>query len=197
MLTGVLLAGGRSRRMGRDKAQLVIEGQTMLDRTLAVLQQVTDEVLVSGFRERAEQVPPGVRVIEDQYTDAGPLAGIYSALLMARNPHVLAVACDMPFLNADLLRHMSSLAEDYDVVIPNVDGHTEQLHAIYSKSSLPLIKEQLDRGDYKIDRWFGRARVYYVTEEEVGRFDPQHRSFMNVNTPEEWQAAQELIEAKK
>jgi len=186
------MAGGRSRRLGRDKALLVAGGETLLVRALRIVGEVTAEQFIIGPAERREQAS-GVRVLADELPGSGPLGGICTALRAASHDHLLVVACDMPFLNPDLLRCLLSLADGYDVVLPRVDGRGEQLHAVYARSCIEPIAAQLQAGDFKIDRFFTRVRVRSVDEDELRRHDPDLRSFRNVNTPEDWAEALALL----
>ena len=119
--------------------------------------------------------------------------GIYSGLRAARYPHALVVACDMPLLSLPLLRYMLPLANGSDVVIPRVAGLLEPLHAIYGKACLPAMGRLLDQGQRQIIAFFGQVRVRYVEEDEIARCDPHHLSFVNVNTPEDWERVQRLL----
>ncbi len=186
LITGAIMAGGRSSRFGSDKALLEYGGQILLQRTAGVLRNAGLDVLIVGPPERGEQAP-GVAAVQDEYPGIGPLGGICTAL-HARPHGVLAVAVDMPFLSAPLLRYLASLAAEADVVLPIVDGRGQQLHAVYGPACLPHIEAQIARGDYKIDRFFGHVRVRRVEEPELRRFDPELRSFRNINTRESWQA---------
>lgn len=186
------MAGGKSQRLGRDKALLVVEGETLLARALRIVGTVTSEQLVVGSPERATQAP-NTRVVSDELPGSGPLGGIYTALRAASHDRLLVVACDMPFLNPALLRHLLSLAEGYDVVLPFLEGRGEQLHAVYAHDCLEAIAQQLESGDFKIDRFFSRVRVRRVEENELRRHDPELRSFWNVNTPEDWERAQSSL----
>lgn len=186
------MAGGRSSRLGRDKALLVLDNETLLSRALRTLTAVTAEQMVVGPAERQQQVS-AVRVVPDIVPGSGPLGGIYSALQAAAYEYVLVVACDMPFLNPLLLTYLLTQAPGWDVVLPRVDGHGEQLHAVYARSCLDAITRQLQTGDFKIDRFFARVRVRSVEADELQRYDPELRSFWNVNTPEDWEQAQRLL----
>lgn len=192
--TGALIAGGKSRRFGQDKALLHLDGETLLARSLRTLGSLTAAQLVIGPVERISE-SGSVAVVPDAIPDSGPLGGIYTALRASTWPHVLAVACDMPFLNADLLRYLLSLMDEADVVLPKVDGHGEQLHAIYASTCLEPMKRRLESADYKIERLFGDVRVRTVEEDELRRYDPQLRSFWNVNTPADWERAQSFVQA--
>jgi len=132
------------------------------------------------------------RLVPDEEPGHGSLMGTYSGLKAARYPRALAVACDMPFLNVPLLRYMLSLPDGYDVVIPQVGGLLEPLHAIYGKTCLPAMARLLKQGGRQIVAFFHEVRVRLVDEQEIDTFDPLHRSFVNINTPVDWEAAQEL-----
>lgn len=190
--TGAVMAGGRSSRLGRDKALLEAGGETLLARTVRLLSPLCDEVIVIGPPERAEVVP-GVRVAPDERPGVGPLGGIATALRAAGHERILAVATDMPLLNPALLHHLLTVDADADVVIPRVEGRTQQLHAVYSRRCLPVIDEQLARDDFKIDRFFSAVQVHVIEEDEVRSFDPELRSFRNINTEDDWQAVQALL----
>lgn len=191
-VTGAVMAGGRSTRLGRDKALLELNGEPLLVRAVRLLGQLCAEVVVIGPTDRAAIVP-GVRVIADERPGIGPLGGIATALRAARYDRVLVVATDMPLLNPDLLRHLITLDPDAAVAIPRVGDRTQQLHAVYARSCLPFIDEQIAREDFKIDRFFPRVRVRILEEEEVRRFDPELRSFRNINTEADWQAVCALV----
>lgn len=186
-VVGVVLAGGRSSRFGRDKALLEIGGETLLQRTVATVRAACGAALIVGPLERELQAP-GTPVVQDDLPSIGPLGGIATALRGQRGSAVLVVAVDMPFLKVELLRHLIALASEADVVLPVVDGRGQQLHAVYGPRCLPEIEQQIAGGDYKIDRFFPRVRVRRVDEAELRQFDPGLRAFQNVNTPAAWEA---------
>ena len=183
----VVLAGGRSSRLGRDKALLAIDGQPMLARTVQTLATLTDDLIVVS-NELASYGSLGlpVRLVPDDRPGVGSLMGIYSGLKVARHPHALVVACDMPFLNLSLLQYMLPMAEGYDVVIPRLNGMFEPLHAIYGRTCLPSMSRWLEGGRRQIIGFFPEVRVRYVEEHEIDAFDPYHLSFLNVNSPADW-----------
>ncbi len=195
-VTGAVLAGGRSTRLGRDKALLTLDGEPLLARAVRLLREVCDEVLVIGPPERA-RIVPDVRVLPDERPGSGPLGGIATALRAMSGDRLLAVATDMPFLRPALLRYLLTASEGFDVTVPRVDGRTHQLCAVYSRACLPLIDAQLAHGDYKIDRFFSQVRLRIVDEAELRPFDPELRSFRNVNTEADWQAVQALVRSER
>jgi molybdopterin-guanine dinucleotide biosynthesis protein A len=190
-ITSILLAGGRSARLGSDKAFLQVNGEFLIERTLRRLGQISEElIIVANEVDRYEQFEG--MVITDILPGKGALGGIFSGLTRASNHHSLVVACDMPFLNVSLLRYMQGVAADYDVVIPRVGGLTEALHAIYSKNCLPFMERQLQMGDLRIVHFFPQVRVRYVEQEEMETFDPEHLSFFNINSQEDLDRARAI-----
>lgn len=194
-VSGIVLAGGLSRRLGRDKAVEPIGGEPLIARCIGRLSAVADEIIVvvNGI-ERGEQLPlpPACRVAVDVYADSGSLGGIFSGVSAMGNEWCVVVACDMPFLNTALLRYMLSLRAGFDAVVPVLDGRPEPTHALYSKACLPHIERRLQAGDLKIARFFDDVSVRYVSQEEVDAHDPDHLSFFNVNTQSDLDRALEL-----
>jgi molybdopterin-guanine dinucleotide biosynthesis protein A len=190
-LGAVVLAGGRSSRLGQDKAFLKVNGQFLIELIVDQLAQLSDEVIiVANEASRYEQFE--AVVVGDAYPGKGALGGIYSGLTASTSSHCLVVACDMPFLNLSLLRYMQGLASDYDVVIPRIGKLTEALHAIYSRDCLPFIDDLLEAGDLRIVHFFSHVRVRYVDRDEVDIFDPEHLSFFNINNQTNLMRAREI-----
>jgi molybdopterin-guanine dinucleotide biosynthesis protein A len=190
-ISAVVLAGGRSSRLGQDKAFLRTNGRFLIETILERLAQLSDEViLVTNQAEKYEQFE--AVVVGDLFPGKGALGGIYSGLRAATSDRSLVVACDMPFLNLSLLRYMQGLASRYDVVIPRIGRLREALHAIYSRNCLPLIEKQLQAGDLRIASFFPQARVRYVDRDEIDTFDSEHLSFFNINSQADFEKAREL-----
>jgi len=191
---GVVLAGGESTRMRRDKRRLEIGGQTLLARTVARLRPLVGEVLVV-VRERGELPPVEARIVTDVYLGMGVLAGVHAGLAAARAPWAYVVAGDMPLLNRDLLRAMAALAgEACDVVVPRRQGELEPLHALYRPAACaPAAEAALREGRRRIIAFYPQVRVREMDEDAVARIDPEGRSFFNVNTREEWVRLQERL----
>ena len=203
-LSAAALAGGKSRRMGTDKAllPLVAGGPSLLAIVLDRLRAVADDVMVvAGEREGYRQF--GARIVPDLRPDIGALGGIHAAVSQARHEHCLVVACDMPFLNAGLLSRMAKEPRDYDVLVPVVPGESRQggegwvyqtLHAIYSKRCLAAIEGRIDAGNRKVVGFFDAVRVRELNVGEVAIWDPALRSFFNANTPDALALAGKLEE---
>lgn len=199
-ITSMVLAGGKSTRLGTDKALLTlcsgqrgVTAQTMMGGIVEKLLTISKEIIVVGDLKRGYEHLKA-RLVSDVYPGAGSLGGIYSGLQAAIFSHALVVACDMPFLNVRLLRYMISLPRDYDVLIPKLGGRLEPLHAIYSKNCLSPIEGLLRCGDLCILDLFDQVRVRYVAEEEIERYDPKHLSFFNINTPSQLREAEAILE---
>jgi molybdopterin-guanine dinucleotide biosynthesis protein A len=188
-VTGVVLAGGRSLRVGRDKALLELGGKPLIaivaDRMASVCQEV---IIASGPTVRYADL--GFSVVTDRYSDVGALAGLHAGLKAASHEVALVVGCDMPFLNPRLLRAFVEWVEGFDAAIFKQGENVEPLHAAYRRTCLEPIEAAIRAGQRRIISFFPRVRVRHVTPEEVRQIDPDLRSFRNVNTPEEWQAAQ-------
>ncbi len=195
-LSGIVLAGGQSSRLDTDKSLINVNGQSLIEQIVAKLARLSDDVIiVTNSPEKYDHLK--ARLVGDIYPGKGSLGGIYSGLRATTNAYSLVVACDMPFLDLNLLRYMILLARGHDVVIPRVGGLPEPLHAIYSKSCLEPIDSLLARGGLKIVDFFSEVRVRYVEEDEVDIFDPQHLSFFNVNTPNDLEEMKKLARRGK
>jgi molybdopterin-guanine dinucleotide biosynthesis protein A len=194
-ITGVVQAGGRSVRMGgRPKALLELGGRRIIDRVVHVLRQVTDDVLiVTNTPELYASL--GLPMVPDVFPDGGSLGGIYSGLRAAPGEAAFTVACDMPFLMAEVARLVTERAEEADVVVPRIDGQWETLHACYAKACLPPMEARLRAGQLKIVGFYDEVRVLDIPAREIARYRAPEVVFMNVNTPGELEAARALLPA--
>lgn len=184
-MTGVILAGGENRRMGTDKAFLLLDGKPLIERVLDVLHDRFERtIIVTRDPERYRRFD--AEVVIDALAIRGPLTGIYTGLLHAHTERIFVVACDMPRLNGSLIGYMERRTGAYDAVVPLVNGLPEPLHAIYHRRSLHAVLDQLRRDERTIAGVLDRLRVRYLSEKEIVRYDPCLRSFRNLNTPEEY-----------
>lgn len=191
--TGVILAGGESRRMGSDKSLLPLDGERFIERTYQLLAGLFEEVLiVTNSPELYRDIP--CRKVPDRYHGKGPLAGIHAGLYHAGQPQIFAVACDMPFLQPDLIRHLCCDIRQTDVCIPRSSHSLEPLHACYTKSCLPAMEEVLDGDGRRIIDFFPAVAVTEVVAETWRRYDPAGLSFRNINTPQEYFALREAAQ---
>lgn len=187
-MTGIILAGGENRRMGTDKAFLDVAGRPLVERVINVLKGLFERVIIVTNTPQA-YAQYAVSVVTDAIDKRGPLTGIYSGLLASKDEYNFVAACDMPFLNSGLIGHMAKEAEGFDVVVPEIHGKVEPLHAVYHKRLLTLIESQIQRDSRQIQKIFDGVKVRRITEEEIIRFDPDKRSFINLNTPKEYKEA--------
>jgi len=190
-VTGVVQAGGKSTRMGgRPKALIQLGGRSIVERVVAALTPVVDDVLVVTNTPELYAFL-GLPMVADVYPDHGSLGGIYSGL-SAAGEIAFTVACDMPFLHPEVVRLVVARAGEGDVVIPRVGEQYETMHAAYGKACLPHIEERLRTGRLKIVGFFDRVRVVEIGEAEIARFRDPAVAFMNVNTPAELERARAL-----
>lgn len=193
-VTGVLLAGGKSRRMGEDKRYLVVGEQTLLERGLEMLQSIFCEVLVVI----AQDSPPlsiDARVVRDLVPECGSLGGLYTGLTQATTPYIFVVACDMPFLNQTVIAQFTSQRAAADIVIAKLDDRLHPMHALYSKRCLPALEQMIRARQLKIQEIVSQSslRARYVTEADLLTIDPSGHSFYNVNTMADLEAARCLL----
>ena len=187
-MTGIVLSGGENRRMGKEKAFLMLDEKPMIGHVIRTLRSIADAIIIVT-RSPELYIMYGAVVVTDLFDDRGPLTGIYSGLASSHDEYNIVVACDMPFLNPRLLAYMYGLAPGYDVVVPTIEGAVEPLHAVYRRSLLPLLEKRIHQDDRQIRGIYPDVRVRYVTGEEIDQFDPKRRSFININTPEEYKEA--------
>ena len=190
-LTVAVLAGGRSSRMGTDKSFVRVLGRPLIEHILAQVAGVGDETLIVTNRPDAYAYL-GLPLFADVLPDKGALGGLYSALHAARQQHVLCIACDMPFIVRPLLDHLLSLRPEAEAVVPRLAGQPEPFRAMYRRDCLGPIRTALAAGQLRVTSIFADMQVRYVDEAEIDRFDPEHLSFVNINTPADLEQAGRL-----
>lgn len=187
-----ILAGGLSSRMGSNKAFARVGGQPIIERIIGRVKRLGDEMFIVT-NTPAEYAHLWLPMHADVIPGKGPLGGLYTAISVAKFSYVLAVSCDQPFLNTDLLQSLIDQREGYDVVVPLAqDGYPQSMHAIYGKGCLDAIRRNLDADKLKMIGFFPDVRVLEVSGETIDRFDPQRRSFINVNSPDDLAEAEKL-----
>lgn len=182
-VSAAIMAGGKSKRMGQDKAWIELDGEPLIKRVADVLAEVADEVIVVANDPKYERL--GLRVVRDRWPEGGALGGIATGVGAAGHDAVLVAACDMPFLSADVWRLLLGHAGEADVVIPRIGGEYETLHAIYSRACLPQMTRSLAENRLRVISFFDAVTVKAIEETELRAVDPTLRAFTNVNTPEE------------
>lgn len=192
-LRAAILAGGKSSRMGEDKALLRLssDGPTLLEATIQRVSLVVQDPIIVAPSDR-DYDRFGVETIPDDRPNQGVLGGIQTALRRFAGADLLVLACDHPFLSVELLRHMAAIDDECDVVIPRTLGESRQggsftlqtLHAIYRATCRPALEDVLARGYASAMDFFKRVHVHALDDAELRRFDPELASLMSVNTPE-------------
>ncbi|MGP8078909.1 MAG: molybdenum cofactor guanylyltransferase [Dehalococcoidales bacterium] len=183
-VTGIILAGGKSLRFGRNKAVEVIAGKTLLERVVKHLSVITHEIiLVTNEDSKLFGEFNFIDVVSDIYPAKGPLGGIYTGLSSSHSSANIVVACDMPFLNTELLEHMVKNFPGFDAVIPRwPNNQIEPLHGVYSIDCVPVMKKHLENNQLSISDCLKEMHVLYFEKEEFSKFDPEFLSFFNINS---------------
>ena len=201
-VTSIILAGGRSSRLGREKLAEVIAGKSLIERAISSLSALSQEILIVISQKQARSSLSSytylkAKTVVDLYPEKGSLIGIYTGLVHSSNFLNLAVACDMPFLNLKLLHYMVKIAPGFDVVIPRIGDQMEPLHAVYSKNCIKPMVDLIKQGNLRITGFLDSVKVRYVAEGELDRFDPERLSFFNINTEADLKKARSLAAREK
>ena len=194
-ITGIILCGGKSVRMGENKAFIQIEGVPIINRIYDLFKGLFREVIIvtnqtdlfSGFDSK---------IYSDLIPGKGALGGLYTGIVFASFQHSFCVACDMPFIKKSLVQYLIEEIDDADVVIPRTKDGLEPLHAIYSKNCVNPIRRMIEEGKSKIIDIYGHVKVKIIDEKDFFRYDPERESFINVNTPEELQSIRKNEESR-
>lgn len=189
-ITGIILAGGKSSRYGANKAFVEINGVQLIERVITVMGSVFEHLILITNTPH-EYTYLNLPMYEDLIKGLGPIGGILTGLEAISDESGFFMACDMPFINGDLIHYMVAVSDDYDAVVPRISWKMEALHALYKKSCLTAIKELIESNEYQTIKFFNKIRVRYVDWDEIRAFDPKQRSFFNINSP------QELLDAVK
>jgi len=191
-MTGIILAGGKSRRMKKNKVLLQIDKKLVIESIVEKLKIVFDDVVIIGNFSLDYRFS-GVRLVKDIVSEKGPLGGIYTGLSVSQSKYSFICGCDMPFLNINLIQYMVRKKTDYNVLIPKYGDCFEPLHAMYSKSIIPVIKEKIEQGTYSIQSIFPKVKVKYITEKEMEKFGNWQEFFFNINTPSHLKTARRMV----
>ncbi len=188
-ISGVVLAGGNSKRLGRSKAQLPLGEKRMIEWIVSSMSCLFNEVIVVTHQPQLFSTLENVSFVQDAVNtpSRNSLVGLYTGLMEAGHDTIFVVPCDMPLLNRKLIEHMIGLLDGEDVRVPIMGPHYQPLHAFYRKSCLPYMRQSIESGHYKVSHFYDEVLVRTVDEETIHRFDPQLTSFMNVNSEEDYQ----------
>lgn len=188
--TGIVLAGGSSRRMGHDKSAIELGGRTLLQCAAESVSAVSKELVIAAADRPPQGLPDLSPIwVPDPPGAAGPLAGIAAGLSVASHPIVVVVACDMPFLNERLLRDLLNSTADCDAAVPLAGGRPQPLHAAYSRDCLPTVRSLLRLGANSMHDLLSRLRVKYIPEARCLDLDPDGLSWFNMNTADDYRFA--------
>lgn len=183
-MTGIILSGGKSLRMGENKAFIEIEGVPIIQRIYTLFKELFHEVIiVTNQIELFKKFD--LKLYSDLLPNKGALGGLYTGLFFSTFPYSFCVACDMPFINKSLVQYLIKRIGDEDVIVPRTKDGLQPLHAIYSKNCLNPIKEIIEQGKFKIIDFYHQVQVNIIKEADFISLDPLRESFINVNTPEE------------
>jgi len=188
----VIQAGGQSSRMGEDKGLVELCGKPMIQNIIDRLSPHADEMIITTNRPGIYK-QFGIQMFEDIYKDYGALAGLHTALSSARNEMVFVIECDLQFVNTSLFKFMKNMfeAKPVDLVIPRTEKGYEPFYAFYKRNNcLPLITDAIESGKRRLISWFENAMVHPIYEDQLREFDPNLNSFVNINTPEDLENAQ-------
>ncbi|MFA5374492.1 MAG: molybdenum cofactor guanylyltransferase [Dehalococcoidia bacterium] len=192
-MTAIVLAGGKSSRLGRDKALEKIGGRYLIERVIGSLSQLGDDIIVVTAAPN-QLSDLNVEKVIDTYPRTGAKVGLCTGINASLSFYSLVVACDMPFLNIDLLRYLLDSASGFDAVIPRIGDKIEPLHAVYSKNCIPVLEEQIRKDKLKISDLFSEINVRYVEAAEIERYDQRHLSLFNINSEADLKRAKAIIE---
>jgi len=190
-VTGLVLAGGRSERMGVPKALLRLNGETFVERAISLLRGMCKEVIVAGSPEQPLPDLQGCRIVPDEQPGMGPLGGLVSGLAVSSDEWHLALGCDLPLVRPEVLRLLSDSSHGVDAVVPRTGGRLQPLVAAYSRTCLEPGREALGSGRRAVAAMLDRVKVRILEEEVLREADPELISFLNVNTWEEYQAVRQ------
>ncbi len=192
-VTGVILAGGSSSRMGNNKALLLVDDVPIITRSYRVLASIFREVLIVTNTPQDYDFLP-CRKVPDIYPGIGSVAGLHAALTHSTNSRTFVSACDMPFLQPDIIGHLCEIqSHGFDAVIPFSSGGQEPLHAVYSSACREVFDEAIKGGERKILKILERMHTRCVTWDELKSVSGSQSSFMNVNTPEEYHTIKSCV----
>jgi molybdopterin-guanine dinucleotide biosynthesis protein A len=189
--TGIVLAGGKSSRMGSNKALIQFGGKRLIEIAVDRLSGLFPEVLIIA-NDPDQYAYLGVTILADLIPNSGPLGGLYTGLSAASHARAFFSACDMPFLNADLISFLVREADGWDIVVPRVAGELHPMHAVYAKTCLPYMKDAIESGRLKIAGFFPNVRVKQIDEPALRTVDPDLLGLMNLNTPLELERAEAI-----
>jgi molybdopterin-guanine dinucleotide biosynthesis protein A len=186
-VSGIILAGGRSSRLGRDKTLLTINNETLIKRTIRVLSEVADEIIIAS-NHTAKYNLPGLIEVPDTFSGMGPMGGMHAGLIAAKHTHAFVVSCDMPFFSSELAKFLVDRKDGYDVIVPQINKRWEPLCGVYSKKCVGYIEKCLSTNVKQVYQFYPYVKVLKVTEDEISGMGKVEDLFYNLNTPADYNA---------
>jgi molybdopterin-guanine dinucleotide biosynthesis protein A len=183
-ITGIILSGGKSVRMGENKAFIEVEGIPIINRIQSLFEKLFEEIIIATNQKELFK-NFDAKIYSDLIPNRGVLGGLYTGLFYSSFPYSFCVACDMPFLKKSVIEYLIQSIRDEDVIVPKTKDGLQPLHAIYSKNCLKPIKKIIELGKYKIIDFYTMVKIKIIEEDEFSSLDLKRESFINVNTPEE------------
>jgi len=197
-ITGIILAGGKSSRMQKNKAFLTVGNLQIIERIRKELREVcSDLMIVTNSPE--EYVDLGIKTVVDIIPRQGPLSGVHAGLVNSKHNYNLVVACDMPFISKQLAKYIIERASGYDAIVPRINGLPQPLFAVYSKACIGPIEQCLNSETRKMTAFYHQINICWIDEMFIRELELGNPNtiFLNVNTPQDWEGAEELVQQKK
>ena len=193
-MTSIILAGGKSSRLGQNKALQIIDGKSLIQWVVDRIAILSTEIIIATAHGEAIPCSSAVEIktVSDIYPGKGPLVGIYSGLIASSSSRAIVVGCDTPFLSISLLEYITQTCSTFDVIVPRIKNKLEPLCAVYSKNCSGSIQGLLEQDELRIRKLFSMVKVKYVEEDEINRFDPEHLGFFNINSQDDLERARKL-----
>ena len=185
-MNAAILVGGKSSRMGSNKAFLELKGKTFIELQIELLREIFDDIFISA-NTSSEYEYLNLSIFKDVYPGKGPLGGLYTSLINSSSLHTFMLACDMPFIGPELINHLKDLTKEYDVVIPKSEKGLEPLHAFYSKKCIDPIKRSLEEDNLRITSFFPHVNVKIVELDNLNLSDSFKNSIKNLNTRDDYE----------
>ncbi len=190
----ILLSGGKSSRMGTNKALLPIEGKANIERIVDSLgEDFADRVLVTNTPEEYSMLKDKVKIVTDVYPGLGPLSGIHAGLLVSNAEYNIVVACDMPFVSRELARLLIEKSEGYQAAVPRFNGMRQPLFAVYHQSIISEIEELIKGNDFRVNNLWAKVNMLWVEDESMHSIPDVERAFYNMNYPEEYDQVKKWV----
>ena len=189
-LTGIILCGGKSSRMGQNKALLEINGKYIISYVIEILKPFCDEIIISTNTNELDFLP--YRKVNDIFNDIGPISGIFSSLLKSRNHKNIVLSCDTPFIKADLLFELLSYSHNFDIVLPEFNNHLQTMTGFFSKNILPIVNEEIKNENYIPPNIFEKCKLKKLKIDKRSLYYNKNL-FLNINSPEDYKKAKEIV----